>query len=72
MTTRPRLVTLALCCPKDTCRHAFRADSLDTAVDQMIDHLIDAHELPEISASFHAMVAKPITLDPGIDFYKVV
>lgn len=61
---------LALCCPKDSCRHAFRADSLDTAVDQMIGHLIEVHELPEISAAFHAMVAKPIALNSGLDHYR--
>ncbi|WP_173261152.1 hypothetical protein [Streptomyces pacificus] len=41
-----------LTCPAPRCRHTVTAG--EQAVDQMTDHIEAAHELPEISASFHA------------------
>lgn len=54
---------LALACPQDSCRHAFRATDPSKAADQMIAHLTGAHELPEISAAYHASIARPVPLD---------
>ncbi|SDN18839.1 hypothetical protein [Streptomyces wuyuanensis] len=41
-----------LTCPSPRCRYTVTAS--EQAVEQMTDHITTAHELPEISASFHA------------------
>ncbi|MFE3326832.1 hypothetical protein [Streptomyces sp. NPDC059176] len=46
-----------LTCPSPRCRHTVTAGG--RAVDQMTDHIVSEHELPEISASFHANNLRP-------------
>lgn len=46
-----------LTCPQPRCRHTVTAT--ERAVEQMTDHIVGEHELPEISASFHASNLRP-------------
>lgn len=53
-----------LCCPVDKCSHlvAFPASSdSEAADDEMVQHIMRVHQVPEISAAWHTTHAQTIT-----------
>ncbi|GHG30909.1 hypothetical protein ACFFSH_39880, partial [Streptomyces filamentosus] len=51
-------------CPAPHCTHHTTGANRETAAETMTDHLIRAHGLPEVSASYQADLLLPITTNP--------
>lgn len=51
------MITEYLACPQPRCRHRVTAN--ENGTEAMTDHLASEHELPEISASYHANNLRP-------------
>lgn len=48
-------------CPAPRCDHTVSHVSKPAAAKDMAQHLVDAHDLPEVSASYQADLLLPIT-----------
>ncbi|MEU2236119.1 hypothetical protein [Streptomyces vietnamensis] len=48
-------------CPAPHCTHHVNVTTLRTAAEEMTDHLVAKHQLPEVSASYQAQMLLPIT-----------
>lgn len=54
-------MTAYLRCPAPNCTHRIDIRTLNAAADDMTDHLVAKHQLPEVSASYQAQMLLPIT-----------
>ncbi|MFH8627814.1 hypothetical protein ACH4A8_39005 [Streptomyces vietnamensis] len=48
-------------CPAPHCTHHVNVRTLQTAAEEMTDHLVAKRQLPEVSASYQAQMLLPIT-----------
>lgn len=48
-------------CPMPRCTHHVHVDKTKTPAEDLTDHLIGTHGLPEVSASYQAHLMRPIT-----------
>ncbi|WP_328941581.1 hypothetical protein OG259_07860 [Streptomyces sp. NBC_00250] len=51
-------------CPMPGCTTTVTGLLHEHAVEVMTDHLIESHDLPEVSASYEAQLLLPICADP--------
>lgn len=59
-------LTTFLVCPVDGCSHQI-ADAQDgLVVDQMIDHVMTLHRIPELSAAWHTTHAVTVHKQTGL------
>lgn len=59
-------LTTFLCCPVDGCSHQI-ADARDGKVtDQMVDHIVAIHRVPELSAAWHTTHAVIVSKQTGL------
>ncbi|MFC7794578.1 hypothetical protein [Streptomyces cinereoruber] len=54
-----------LICPAPNCAHRVTRVSRPAAINDMTNHLIQEHDLPEMSASNQAQFLQPITSQPA-------
>ncbi|MER6098408.1 hypothetical protein ABT154_21620 [Streptomyces sp. NPDC001728] len=54
-------MTAYLRCPAPGCTHHEHVTPARTAAEDMTDHLVAKHQLPEVSASYQAQMLLPIT-----------
>ncbi|MBX9425486.1 hypothetical protein [Streptomyces lateritius] len=48
-------------CPAPGCTHHITGTTVRAAAEDMTEHLVAKHELPEVSASYQAQMLLPIT-----------
>ena len=54
-------MTAYLRCPAPNCTHHVHLSATRAAVEDITDHLIEKHDMPEVSASYQAQMLLPIT-----------
>ena len=54
-------MTAYLRCPAPNCSHCTYITTTRAAAEDMTDHLVAVHKLPEVSASYQAQMLLPIT-----------